>query len=69
MTNKEIQEKLDLERYYESEKHEGDMSGLMGYCYYCKHQKNGCNCFVPYAERTEKAICSMAYNRMNKAKR
>lgn len=69
MTNKQIQEKLDLERYYESEKHNGDMSGIMSYCDYCKHQESGCNCFVPYEERTEKHLCATAYNRMHKAKR
>ena len=67
MTNKERQKRLDLERWYESEKHNGDMSGLLPYCRDCKHRnKNYADCDLSYTERTQTQACATAYNKMKK---
>ena len=72
-SNQERQDKLDLWKYYESEKEGHDKSGEMPYCRYCAFSlckccsnDSLCRCFLTHEQRVEKTICTLAYNKMIK---
>lgn len=78
MTNKQRQEKLNIEKWEASKRVMEDLSGQMLWCQYCpKCEKdtfvdyiNGSNNFCT-AEQTEKdnlCLCAKAYNKLKKNK-
>ena len=67
MTNKELQKKLDKNKWEESAREHCDLSGAMDYCAFCKAQ-HGEQCAASQPEREAGNLCSKAYNRMSRSK-
>lgn len=59
-----LQNKLDLEKYYESEKNQHDMSGEMSYCAGCKYRVMFLDhnvCAVLHYARSTETLCAKNY--------
>ena len=67
MTNKERQAALDKNKWTESAREHCDLSGAMGYCFYCKAQ-HGAQCAASQVEREAGSLCAKANNRMTRKK-
>ena len=71
MSNKEKQQKLDIEKWLASEKCGYDRAGSMDWCNYCKAQKQSTiakgKVFCANKEK-DTTTCATAYNRMRKAR-
>jgi hypothetical protein len=67
LTLKQRQQKLDLEKWLESEKQEFDMSGFMIYCECCSN-RGGLHgeCQATQEERESQCLCAKAYNKRQK---
>lgn len=69
-----IQNKLNREKWLESEKQGFDMSGCMPYCKFCNmadhsHQTENGKSYASHYERTINCICAKSKNIMNLKKR
>lgn len=71
MTNKELQSKLDQQKWEESKKAQLDLSGKMPYCEKCDHRyrmiydnKYLCNIF--HSERVATCACAKAQRKIEK---
>ena len=67
MTNKEMQVKLDENKWAESAREHCDLSGAMLYCDFCKAQ-HGAQCAASQGEREAGSLCAKANNRMLRRK-
>ena len=67
MTNQYNQQRLNKIKWLESEKQLRDMSGEMPWCEVCNY-RFGVDCDIDDPERTNKCLCSTAYNRMKRQK-
>ena len=70
MSNKEKQQKLDIEKWLASEKCGYDRAGSMDWCNYCKAQKQSITQGEVFCANKEKdtTTCATAYNKMIKAR-
>ena len=70
MSNKEKQQKLDIEKWLASEKCGYDRAGSMDWCNYCKAQKQSIAKGKVFCANKEKdtTTCATAYNKMRKAR-
>lgn len=67
MTNREMQERLDREKWIESAREGCDLSGAMRYCDYCAAQHLE-RCVASQPEREANNLCAKANNRMKRGK-
>lgn len=67
MTNKELQKKLDGQKWAESAREHCDLSGAMHYCDHCAAQ-HGAQCAASQSEREAGSLCAKAHNKMKRAK-
>lgn len=71
MKNRDLQMRLDLQKWETSQKCNEDMSGKMPYCFSCQYQgadeqenyKLSYYCVVKHPARVENKYCATAYNR------
>lgn len=70
MSNKEKQQKLDIEKWLASENCGYDRAGSMDWCNYCKAQKQSITQEKVFCANKEKdtTTCATAYNKMRKAR-
>ena len=70
MSNKEKQQKLDIEKWLASEKCGYDRAGSMDWCNYCKAQKQYITQGKVFCANKAKdtTTCATAYNKMRKAR-
>ena len=78
MTNKERQEKLNVEKWKASEMACEDLSGKMLWCEFCPKCENDtcadfiCGnhkvCLAEQSERDKLCLCAVAYNKLKKKK-
>ena len=67
MTNKELQKKLDANKWEESAREHCDLSGALEHCFFCKAQ-HGEQCAASQAEREAGSLCAKAHNKMSRSK-
>lgn len=68
--NKITQNRLDVQKYKQSQENDTDMSGMMDYCECCDYKDNNVDgCRASQAQREDECLCAKAYNRLRKSQR
>ena len=68
ISNKDLQQQLDKEKWLESEKAGYDKSGDMPYCEHCFYKELDGFCSQPHKERECNSLCAKAYNKSKRKK-
>jgi hypothetical protein len=66
LNNKELQKKLDEEKWIESEQAGTDRSGLLTHCKFCLRLEGNFSCGATQEEREKGCLCAKAFKAMKR---